>query len=204
MDEDIDVSADSGTDSSATDSINVEPIVDIPVEESAMDLNEAEPPLSEPELAELQNEAAALEIEPLAEESNSDYFEIKGENSHSLGERIAAGMLAAGMPFAYGIKTAAETQNMEPFGAPTEIRMEMPPDAKTPGQEVEAFLQEYGGQPDVSKPNPLQTADELAGIYMDVAELVGTKLGGNLDGGEQNTAPCKPEYEESSDIEDKG
>jgi len=82
MDEDIDVSADSGTDSSAADSINVEPIADIPVEESAMDLNQAEPPLSEPELAELQNEAAALEIEPLDEgvDLGFNYDEVMAES----------------------------------------------------------------------------------------------------------------------------
>jgi len=58
MDEDLDVS--------------IEPLADIPVEETSMEtaiesLNETEQPISEPELAELQNEAAALEIEPLVE-----------------------------------------------------------------------------------------------------------------------------------------
>ena len=48
--------------------VNIESTVDIPVEDTAMEsLNEAEPSLSEQELAELQNEAATLEIEPLDE-----------------------------------------------------------------------------------------------------------------------------------------
>jgi len=71
MDEDIDVSADSVTDSSVTDSLDVEPLADIPIEEAPIDtmdgLNETEPPISEPELTELQNEAEALAIEPLDE-----------------------------------------------------------------------------------------------------------------------------------------
>jgi len=74
MDEELSASIDVSADSSATDSINIEPLADIPVEEPAIDvvdtmdsLNETEPPISEPELAELQSEAAALEIEPLDE-----------------------------------------------------------------------------------------------------------------------------------------
>jgi hypothetical protein len=80
MAEDFDVNVDSGsTDSmdvstgsdltvSESTDIAVEPIADINVEELSMDsLNETELPISEPELAELQDEAAALEIQPLDE-----------------------------------------------------------------------------------------------------------------------------------------
>jgi len=71
MDEDIDVSAETSVDSGVTDSLDVEPLADIPVEEAPIEtmdsLNESEPPISEPELAELQNEAEALAIEPLDE-----------------------------------------------------------------------------------------------------------------------------------------
>jgi len=71
MDEDIDVSAEASVDTSAADSVNIEPLADIPVEEAPIDamdsLNETEPPISEPELAELQNDAEALAIEPLDE-----------------------------------------------------------------------------------------------------------------------------------------
>jgi len=71
MDEDIDVGIETSVDTSAADSVNVEPLADIPVEEAPIDtmdsLNEAEPPISEPELAGLQNEAEALAIEPLDE-----------------------------------------------------------------------------------------------------------------------------------------
>jgi hypothetical protein len=75
MDEEFDASADSGAISDANsevaDSTDIEPLADIPVEEASMDAidspNDLEPPISEPELAELQSEAAALEIEPLDE-----------------------------------------------------------------------------------------------------------------------------------------
>jgi len=75
MDEGLDVSVDSGVESdgidvSASDSvdvdIDVEPLVDMPVEEVVSeDLNDAEPPISEDEFVELQNEAETLEIQPL-------------------------------------------------------------------------------------------------------------------------------------------
>jgi len=71
MDEDIDVSAEASVDTSAADSVNIEPLADIPVEEVPIDnmdsLNETEPPISEPEMAEMQSEVAALAIEPLDE-----------------------------------------------------------------------------------------------------------------------------------------
>ena len=71
MDEGFVAVIDDDVDTSAVDSVNVEPLADIPVEEAPIDtmdsLNETEPPISEPVLAELQNEAAALAIEPLDE-----------------------------------------------------------------------------------------------------------------------------------------
>jgi len=204
MDEDIDVGIEPGVDTSAADSVNVEPLADIPVEEAPIDtmdsLNETEPPISEPELAELQSEAAALAIEPLDEESNSDYFELEGGNSHSLGERIGAGLGAAVAPFAAGIETADQVRNTEPFGAPTEIRMESPHDIKTPEQVLEEFIE----QSDMSKPSPLQPAGELAGDFLDAAEGVaeGQRLRDNAeDIDELSTALRKPEYGESSDVE---
>ena len=180
---------------------SVESVADIPVEDSAMEsLNEAETSLSGQELAELQNEATALEIEPLAEENNDEYFEIRGENSHSLGERIGAGLLAVGAPFAAGIESAAQVQNIEPFGAPTEIRADAPYEIKTPEQVLEEFIE----QSDLSKPSPLQAAGELAGNYLDVVEGIaeGQRLRDNVeDIGELSTALCKPEHDELSDIE---
>jgi hypothetical protein len=71
MDEDIDVGIETSVDTGVTDSVSVEPLADIPVEEAPIDtmdsLNEIEPPISEPEMAELQSEAEALAIEPLDE-----------------------------------------------------------------------------------------------------------------------------------------
>jgi hypothetical protein len=74
MAEDFDVSVDVNTGSDlpvceSTDIAGIEPLDDIPVDESvSMDsANELESPISEQELTELQNEAAALEIQPLDE-----------------------------------------------------------------------------------------------------------------------------------------
>jgi len=180
---------------------SVESVADIPVEDSAMEsLSEAEPSLSGQELAELQSEAEALEIEPFVEENNDDYFEIRGENSHGLGERIGAGLLAVSAPFAAGIESAAQVQPMEPFGAPTEIHADSPYEIKTPEQVLEEFIE----QSDISKPSPLQAAGELAGDYLDV-------VGGIADGqglrdnaeevGELSTALRKPEHDGLSDTE---
>ena len=176
---------------------SVEPITDIPVEESADSLDETEQPISESEMAELQSEADALAIEPFAEENNDDYFEIKGENSHSLGGRIVAGILAGGAPFAAGIESAAPVQNMEQFGAPTEIRIDAPNEIKTPEQVLEEFN---------NKPSPLQTAGELAGDYLDVAGGIaeGWRIRDNAENtGEISTALREPEHDGLSDT-DKG
>jgi len=205
LDEGVDISVDNTTaDLPVSESMDtvVEQIADIPVEESADSLNETESALSGQELAELQNEAEALQIEPLAEESNDDYFEIRGDNSHNLGERIGAGLLAVGAPFAAGIESASHVQNIEPFGAPTEIRVESPYEIKTPEQILEEFIE----QSDLSKPSPLQTAGELAGNYLDVAEGIaeGQRLRDNAENtNELSTTLRKPEYNEVSDI-DKG
>jgi len=62
----LDIGTDFDLPASESLDIDVEPFVDIPVEESFIDsFTDIEPPISEPELAELENEAAALEIEPL-------------------------------------------------------------------------------------------------------------------------------------------
>jgi hypothetical protein len=208
MDEGLDVNIDTCAESATADlpvsesmDTVTEPITDIPVEDSTIEsLNEAESSLSGQEMAELHNEAEALEIEPLVEGNNDDYFEIKGENSHSLGERIGAGLLAAGAPFAAGIESASQVQNIEPFGAPTEIRVDSPYEIKTPEQILEEFIE----QSNLSKPSPLQTAGELAGNYLDVAEGIaeGQRLRDNTENtGELSTAFRKPEYNEFSEIE---
>jgi len=84
MDEGLDSSTDTGIDSGVADiadvgvdsdvstsestDIGIESLADIPIEEATLDsLNEAEPPISEQELTELQGEADALDIEPLDE-----------------------------------------------------------------------------------------------------------------------------------------
>jgi len=71
MDEGLDSGTDVGavSDVSASESadMGIEPLADIPIEDVADSLNEAEPPISEQELTELQGEADALEIEPLDE-----------------------------------------------------------------------------------------------------------------------------------------
>jgi len=192
MDEDLDTSIDVGTGSDlpVSESIDIEPLADIPVEESAIDtmdsLNDIEPPISEQEMSELQNEAEALAIEPLDEERNDDYFEIQGENTHNLGERIGAGALAFGALLAPGIKSAPQVRNLEPFGAPTGIYTEAP----------------HVKQPDAYKPSPWQTAGELAGNYLDITGAIadGWRLRDNAENvGELSTALRKPDYEESSD-----
>jgi len=164
MDEDIDVSAEASVDSSATESLDVEPVVDIPVEEVPIDnidgLNETEPPISEPEMAEMQSEAAALAIEPFEEESNSDYFELEGANTYNLAERITAGIAAVAMPFAAGASQFAATGRMNagvPFEAPPAIYAETDYAPKTPEQ----VLAEFTEQPDAPEPGPFQTADEI-------------------------------------------
>ena len=76
MDEGFDGgSTDTGVDTVAVESVenNIEPITDVPAEQSTLDLNTIEQPICEPELAELQNEAAALEIEPLDDEVDIGY-----------------------------------------------------------------------------------------------------------------------------------
>jgi hypothetical protein len=59
---------DSGTGSESME-VTIEPITDIPVEEPVImeSINDLAPPISEQEISELQNEAAAMEIEPLEE-----------------------------------------------------------------------------------------------------------------------------------------
>jgi len=77
---------------------SVESVVDIPVEDSAMEsLNEAEPSLSGQELAELQNETTALEIEPLDE---SPVIEEQPEPS-ALQNILAEGASGASSPGAW-------------------------------------------------------------------------------------------------------
>jgi len=80
----VSLAADTSSDLPISESLdtNIEPPADIPVEESAADShNDIGQPISEPELAELHNEAAALEIESLDEgiDTGCNYDEVMEE-----------------------------------------------------------------------------------------------------------------------------
>jgi len=100
MDEGFDDSVDSGADVPVSDSvdvsIDVEPFVDTSVEDAvSMDsLSEAEPPISEAELVELQNEAEAS-VEPLDEGGN---FEESPYEPSALHNILTAGASGAVSP----------------------------------------------------------------------------------------------------------
>jgi len=173
MDEGLDVSVES-----SENNLDVSADSDLPTSESV-------------DIAELQNEAAALDIEPLVEENNNDYFEIEGETSHSLGERIAAGALALGAPFAAGIESAAHAENTN-----TGISHDIPAiyeESPHPFQTLEQAAEQFAAQQGFSivsegtaetQPSALQTAGELAGTFQDIAQAVaeGQRLRDNAEG----------------------
>ncbi|MDR1859154.1 MAG: hypothetical protein LBQ69_06750 [Treponema sp.] len=205
----LDVETSSDVPASESMDISIEPLADIPVEESATDsLNDTEPPISEQEMSELQNEAASLEIEPLDDGNNDDYFEIEGENTHSLGERIAAGAFALGAPFAAGVEAAAQAENIN-TGIPNDVpAIYAETDAlQTPEQVIEQYQQDGWVISDGTKesqPSALQTAGELAGNYLDIAEAVaeGGRREGEAEGIKELTSALrKPEQSEFEDTE---
>jgi hypothetical protein len=106
MDEGLEENASSDLPASDSTDINVEPLVEIPVEEAAMDsLNETEQPIPEQEMAELQNEAEALEIEPYEPSAfeNIATAAMSNVNSPSIGARIIGSL--AGDPVSSGYAT---------------------------------------------------------------------------------------------------
>ena len=94
MDEDFDVGTDTSVDVAASTDVDIEPIDVVSIEEPAI-MEELEAPISEQELSELQNEAAALEIQPLddaiAEEQPSHAEMVRGnllEAMNAAGEKL--------------------------------------------------------------------------------------------------------------------
>ena len=143
---------DSGIDSDFSDSldIDIEPVVDIPIEEPAMEnFDDFEPSESESELTELQNEAEALEIEPF-EEVEYDFYEGQttdwqqdndNSGSHSVGTRLLAGALA---PVVALDPMAAQIENLTANNVPNEvpaIHAETDYVPQTPEQIMEQYQQ---------------------------------------------------------------
>ncbi|MCL2028643.1 MAG: hypothetical protein FWG79_09215 [Bacteroidales bacterium] len=174
MDECIDA-GDVSMDTSAIESVdlpaieNVEPLVDIPVEEPTMDyLSDSEPVISESELTDLGSEVEALGIQPLEEiepliddgldaiptelpSEEHDFHELQptdfpqdNENSgsYSPGQRIVAGITA---PFVALDPLGAQIQDMRDCNIPNDvpaIYQETDYVPQTPEQIVEQYQQD--------------------------------------------------------------